>query len=80
MYLLELKDGAPRDVHRQFRIAGLWNNASIPLRHIDLAFAERCQIKGSYWQAVNEWDEAALEGFGIKVYQMAESTRQLLAS
>jgi hypothetical protein len=49
-------DGS-RDRSREFRIARLWHDASIPLRHFDPEFAELCYDKGNYWMQPEVWTD-----------------------
>jgi hypothetical protein len=77
-YIADRGKGKRRDRQREFEIAKLWHSASIPLRVIDKAFAERCFLKGSYWMEPDTWDKKRIEEKGIAVDSVFEATRKLL--
>ena len=78
VYIREQKEGAPRDIDKEISLAGLWRNASIPLRAIDAEFAEKCFSKGSYWLEPDVWDRQKIEEKGIAIDAVFEATRALL--
>ena len=76
---LELREqGGARDREREFEIAEVWHDASIPLREIDPALAERCFLKGGYWLEPDAWDDATIKQKGIAFSQVLSSTKELL--
>ena len=76
---LELRaSGGERNRQREFEIAQIWHDASIPLREIDPKLAERCFIKGGYWMEPETWDDITIKQKGIAFAQVFESTRELL--
>src|SRR5262245_46421363 len=53
---LELRaHGGARNRDKEFEIAQVWHDASIPLREIDPELAKRCFIKGGYWLEPDAW-------------------------
>jgi hypothetical protein len=75
-----LESGGMRDHEREHRIAVLWHNASVPLRHVDREFAERCFLKGSYWMNPDVWDSRRVRRNGITLKRVANDTRKLITS
>lgn len=69
---------AERDLGREMDIAGLWQAASIPLRHIDPHFASVAFEKGGYWMQPEIWTDEQIEAKGIKIDQVMRETRELL--
>jgi hypothetical protein len=77
-YISELENGQPSNREKEFEIARLWNDSSVPLREIDLRLAERCFEKSGYWMGPGAWDPARIQANGIAIEGMFEATRQLL--
>jgi hypothetical protein len=77
-YTTNLKLGRRRDRKKEFAIAKLWHDASVPLRHIDQELARRCFIKGGYWLNPDTWTERMIKRKGIKLDQLLKSTRSVL--
>ena len=77
-YLDLRANGGERNRDREFEIARIWQDASIPLREIDPKLAERCFIKGGYWMEPETWDDTTIKQKGIAFAQVFESTRELL--
>jgi hypothetical protein len=77
-YIQHLDSGKRRDRKREFAIAKLWHDASIPLRHIDRNLAERCFMKGSYWLEPYTWTDLIVKKKRIKLDEVLKSTRDLL--
>lgn len=77
-YVHSLKDGENRDQHKEFSLARLWHDASVPLRNIDSELAEKCFLKGSYWLEPEAWDEARVAKHQIALDHVFEKTRELL--
>ena len=48
-YMSYLESGKKRNGKREFAMARLWHDASVPLPTVDRDLARRCFIKGSYW-------------------------------
>lgn len=78
-YIQQQKDGKVRDHQREYKIASLWHEASVPLRVIDVEFAERCFLKGGYWMEPEAWDQASIDKKRISIDKVFEATRELLA-
>lgn len=79
-YVACLEEGKPHDRQHEHKLAKMWHEASVPLRHIDPDLAERCFIKGSYWMERKSWTEARIKENRIALDQVFESTRDLLLS
>jgi hypothetical protein len=77
-YITDLDSGKKRDRKREWAIAKLWHNASVPLRDIDRNLAERCFMKGSYWLEPDTWTDMMIKRKRIKLDQVMRSTRELL--
>lgn len=77
-YIESREKGKRRNREREFELARLWHNASIPLRAIDKEFANRCFLKGSYWLEPDTWDKERIEDTGIAINSVFDATRQLL--
>ncbi len=77
-YVLSLNDGEDRDRGKEFSLARLWHDASVPLRNIDSDLAKKCFLKGSYWLEPEAWDEARVAKHQIALDQVFEETRELL--
>ena len=77
-YISYLESGNKRDRKREFAIAKLWQDASVPLRTVDHDLARRCFDKGSYWLEPDAWSELMINRKRIGLDQVIESTRDLL--
>ena len=77
-YVSFLDSGEARDRTREFAIAKLWQDASVPLRKVDPELAERCFDKGSYWYESEAWSDFMINSKKIGLNQVIESMRELL--
>jgi hypothetical protein len=77
-YMSYLESGNKRDKNREFAIAKLWQDASVPLRQVDRDLARRCFDKGSYWLERDAWTELMINRKQIGLDQVIESIRDLL--
>jgi len=77
-YISYLESGRRRNRKREFAIARLWHDASVPLRKVDRGLAERCFIKGGYWLEPDTWSELMVNKKRIGLDQIIKSTRDLL--
>ena len=77
-YIEHLNSGKRRSRRREWAIAKLWHDASVPLRHIDPDLAERCFIKGGYWHSPDTWTNVMIRRKGIGLDQVLRKTRRLL--
>jgi hypothetical protein len=77
-YIESREKGKRRSREREYQLARLWHNASIPLRAIDKDFAQRCFLKGSYWLEPETWDKKRVEETEIAINTVFDATRQLL--
>jgi hypothetical protein len=77
-YVFSLKSGKERDRKKEFAIAELWHDASVPLRKVDRDLAERCFIKGSYWLEPDTWSELRVNRKRIGLNQVLKSVHELL--
>ncbi len=77
-YISSLNLGKERDRDREFSIAKLWQDASVPLRKVDPELAKRCFDKGSYWWEPEAWSELMIHQKKIGLNQVINSTRELL--
>lgn len=79
-YVAQLTEGKPHDRQHEHKLAMLWHEATVPLRHIDPDLARRCFFKGSYWMDPKSWTEAGIKENRIALDQVFESTRDILLS
>ncbi len=79
-YVARLNDRQPNDRDQELKIARMWHNASVPIRHIDPDLAHRCFLKGSYWLEPNVWTDDKIQDSRIGLDQVLESTKELLLS
>ena len=77
-YVASLNEGNARNRSKEHDIAYMWHEASVPIRHIDPDLANRCFLKGSYWQEPESWSEAQVEESRIALDQVLDSTQELL--
>lgn len=77
-YVSSLNRGMPRNSEKEYAIARLWSDASVPLRTIDRDLAERCFIKSGYWLEPDTWSELMIKEQRIGLTQVLKSTRNLL--
>jgi len=77
-YIADRESGKRRNRQREFQIARLWHAAAVPLRSIDMEFANRCFEKGSYWMEPDIWAKKQIAEKGIAIDAVMEATRQLL--
>lgn len=77
-YISERNAGKRRNRKKEFSLARLWQDASIPLRAIDRGFADRCFAKGNYWMDPEAWDGSRIEKTGIAIESVLAQTRDLL--
>jgi hypothetical protein len=77
-YIYDRENGRRRDRKREYRLAHLWQDASIPLGVIDKEFALRCFVKGNYWMEPDAWDQKRIEDTGIAINAVLDETRALL--
>lgn len=79
-YVARLNDGQPNDRDQEMKIARMWHNASVPIRHIDPDLAHKCFLKGSYWHEPDSWTDARIRENGIALDQVLDNTKDLLLS
>ncbi len=77
-YVSFLDAGKERDRKREFAIANLWQDASVPLRKVDPELATRCFDKGSYWYEPEAWSDLMINRKKIGLNQVIKSMRELL--
>jgi hypothetical protein len=77
-YIADRENGKRRNRQREFAIAKLWHAASVPLREIDVDFAERCFLKGGYWMEPDIWDKKNIPKKDIAIESVFDETRKLL--
>ena len=78
IYTISLKEGSERNKDKEFKLAQLWHEASVPLRHVEPELAHKCFLKGSYWLEPEAWDQAKIEENQITLDKVFEETRELL--
>lgn len=68
-----------RDRNKESNIATLWNEASIPMRHIDKKLSKILSFKGEYWSNPDEWDDIKSGKLDISLNNVKELNRKLLS-
>lgn len=68
----------PPRAEAEARLSRLWMRAAVKLRKIDPELARRCELKGEYWAAPEDWSEARLRRARIAIQQVCRSARELL--
>ena len=77
-YVSSLNSGKEKDRNREYAIAKLWQDASVPLRKVDPELAKRCFDKGSYWWEPEAWSKLMINRKKIGLNQVIKSARELL--
>ena len=77
-YIKALHRGQPPNEAREQRLARLWELASIPIRHFSEDLARRCELKGNYWRAPQEWPIGLVNDARIGLDQVFNETQKLL--
>jgi hypothetical protein len=77
-YVARLEEGLPEDRSLEAELAVLWYNASGPCSFFDSDFAERCQMKGSYWNKPSIWSQQDIKNSGIGLDDVGEHIRQMI--
>lgn len=78
IYVVSLNGGARQNRNKEHKLARLWHEASVPLRHIDPELARICFLKGSYWLEPEAWTEARVQENQIALDNVFSKTRELL--
>jgi hypothetical protein len=78
LYIASLNYGKRRDRKKEYAIAKLWHNASVPVRDIDPDLADRCFLKGGYWMDPDVWKDTKVKRKRIKLDQVMKSIRAIL--
>lgn len=69
--------GMPRNDEKEVQLSRYWSAASIPLRHIDFDFAERCEHKSLYWLNPDDWSDRKIGRYKIRLSSVAKKVRAL---
>lgn len=77
-YVVSLNSGAKKNREKEYNLARLWHDASVPLRNIDQELAEICFLKGSYWLEPEAWTEAKIQKNQMALDNVFEKTKVLL--
>jgi hypothetical protein len=77
-YIETLRSGKRRNRKKEYAIAKLWRRASVPLRKINVKFADRCFSKGNYWMEPDVWTDAMIKKKKIRMDQVLKSIRDIL--
>ena len=77
-YISALHRGAERDIDREYDLSRLWHLASIPLRYFDSDLARRCELKGRYWLAPDDWTVSDINGARIGLDRVFKEAQCLL--
>jgi len=77
-YLDDLKSGKRSSRSRERKLAHLWHDASVPVRHIDRDLAQRCFLKGSLWLEPETWSKDRVRQNQITINNILDAVRELL--
>lgn len=77
-YVVSLNSGEPKNREKEHKLARLWHDASVPLRHIDQELAKICFLKGSYWLEPEAWTEAKIQKNQMALDNVFAKTKELL--
>jgi hypothetical protein len=75
---LYLHRNGKRDTDKEFQLAELWYQASIPLRHVDKDLANICNLKGGFWTNPDAWENLEVGEYNIAISNVEEKVRELL--
>jgi hypothetical protein len=79
IYYAKLERGLPKDQHAEEQLARYWSAASVPLRHVDPSFADRCEHKSRYWVDREQWSDDMDKKYDIRLGTIAKRIRRLRA-
>ncbi len=71
--------GEQRDRKKEYKLAGLWNEASIKAKRAKMPFADTLNMKSHYWEDKNIWEEDQVIAKGIKFDQIEVQIDELLS-
>ncbi len=66
------------DTKKEIKLAKLWNEAGIKLRHINNELAQKCIIKADYWANPDEWTQGDIKESKIALDTIIKESRLLL--
>ncbi|MGJ0429347.1 hypothetical protein [Methylobacter sp.] len=67
-----------RNIQTEEALSRLWMEASVELRNIDPALAERCFFKDQYWADRDDWSEEDVRKANIKLGEVLENAKSLM--
>lgn len=79
LYYRDRQNGKPRNFDTEAQLAKYWSAAAIPLRHIDQDLAMTCEHKADFWTGPDDWDNSEIEQLGIKLEDVANVYRSIMA-
>lgn len=67
-----------RNLDREAQLAKYWSAAAIPMRHVDLELAERCDCKAEYWLNPEIQTNESIENLNISLNSVRAAYRSLI--
>jgi hypothetical protein len=77
IYYTRLDRGLPKCEDTEMQLSRYWSAASIPIRQIDVEFADVCEHKSRYWLNPDSWDQRKIARYKIQLTSVASKVRQL---
>ena len=78
VYLRHLREGNPENTEKEGVLSQLWWQASVKLRHIDSALADRALIKADCWADPRLWDDERYKDIPLDLDLIIDQCRWLL--
>lgn len=77
IYYARLDRGSPRNEETELQLSRYWSAASIPIRHVDVEFADVCEHKSRYWLNPDSWDQKKVARYKIRLTSVTKKVRKL---
>ncbi len=78
LYVAQFNKTREPNFETQARLAKLWAEAAIPLRHIDSELSEICEYKSEYWVDPQSWDSSNSNSIEIDLVSVRNKYRAKL--
>ena len=75
---VRINNAQSRNQDKEYELARLWYEASIPMRHVDKHLAATCSLKGGYWSNPEEWGDVRSGKADISLANVEKLTYELL--
>lgn len=78
LYVAQFNKTGERNIETQERLARMWAEAAIPLRHIDSELSAICEYKSEYWVDPQNWKLSKSNGLEIDLESVRNKYRAKL--